>query len=719
MNETIVFENELCRLTVGADCLVKSLVIKKNGTECVRGDEETALFSATQERPFKNETKQTYPNKKTEYRANAVVRKGDVLTVGFENAPYKATVRVKEARSYIAFTLEGFIASIDDDYGGLTMDVPPVTEFRLIQLPVIDREHFGEWLNASWDDAAAINVLATSPHARIDAERRHGYRVMTADAVRGIKLAGCSAALIAAPGKDALLQAIAELEEDYGLPRGVESRKNKALLNRSAYWTYDINPENVDEHIEYAKRGGFRMMLIYFSALYRDCEGGGYDYCGDYVYSDKYPEGGASLEKMLDKIKAAGITPGFHVLHTHIGLKSAYVRPRLDKRINLTRHFTLARPLSKSDDVIYVDQNPDGCVMHPKCRYLNFGGEMIGYEGYTTERPYRFFGCTRGANGEAREHAEGAYGGLVDITEFGATSAYIDQNTDLQDEIAKKLADAYDRGFEYLYFDGAEGTNAPFDFHVPNAEYRILKHLKTEPLFNEGAAKAHFSWHFLAGGNAFDAYAPNIFKKSIDEFPAKAAERMKNDFTRTNFGWWRYNGSYQPDMYEYGTAKAAAWDCPGTLMAYVSEFKKAPRTGDTLEIMRRWEDVRARELLTEEDKLALREPGREYHLLINEEGEYELVPYTEITCRESEISAFSFTRRGNSYVVFWHKSGEAKAELPLAADKIKLFKSFGGDGQEVTATKGGATIAVGDRAYIEAALDESALRAMFENAKLV
>ena len=44
-------------------------------------------------------------------------------------------------------------------------------------------------------------------------------------------------------------------------------------------------------------------------------------------------------------------------------------------------------------------------------------------------------------------------------------------------EIADKLAAIYRCGFEYCYFDGSEGTNAPFGFHVSNAQYRVFKKL--------------------------------------------------------------------------------------------------------------------------------------------------------------------------------------------------------------------------------------------------
>ena len=721
----IVFENDVFRLIVGTDCLVQSLIIKETGEECLRQDEDIAMFSVTQERPYNNEVKLAHPNKRTTFQGNYLERQGDRLVVGFEIAPYQVEVKVKEAPGYIAFELVDYILNEESYADYLTMSPPPVAEFRLVQLPVKNRKNFGEWLNVSWDDTAAVCVLATSPYANIDSERRKGYRIMTGDAVRGVKLRGTTAAILAAPTGQ-FMDCMEKLEQDYGLPGGVESRRNLPVINSSIYWTASIDPNTVDEHIAYAKKGGFRMMLIYYKAIVE--EGRGYLYCGDYDYRKTYPEGRADLEKMLARIKAAGITPGIHFLQTHIGMKSRYVTPVADHRLNLTKYFTRAKPLGKEDTTIYVEQNPEDTVMHPKCRYLNFGGELIGYESYTTEYPYRFLGCERGAYETiVKEHPMGLIGGILDITEFGATSAYIDQHSDLQDEIADKIAGLYNAGFEFVYFDGSEGTNIPHGFHVPNAQYRVLKKFDSAPLFTEGAAKAHFSWHFLSGGNAFDVFPPDIFKAMIDRFPAEEAPRMRQDFTRLNFGWWHYyvpgQGAggitgIQPDHYEYGTSRAAAWDCPVTVQVSLKDLSSHPRTDDILEVMRRWEDVRQKGWLTEEHKAMLKELGQEHILLINEDKDYELVPYTQITCPDEHVRAFAFERKGYSYVVFWHVDDCCKLELNLNPEAFLVEKELGG--QVIPAELDGEKVLVPaeGRRYLKSELPLSVLVKAFETSVL-
>ncbi|MDO4740627.1 MAG: hypothetical protein Q4A66_08180 [Eubacteriales bacterium] len=660
----IILENELFRLEIGPDCIARSLTICATGEEMLQQGEEISLFSVTQERPFNNEVKLAYPNKRTTFQANRVRMEEDRLIIGFEIAPFEAVLRVKLAPRYIAFALERFIVH-PTDYEGLAMTPPPVAELRMLQLPVRERANFGQWLNVSWDESAAVNVLAACPHARIDSERRKGWRVLSADAVRGIRLEGCEAAIIACPS-EMLMDCIAAFEEDYGLPRGVESRRGDRI-NASAYHSGDITPLNVDEHIRYAKMGGFRMMLVYYPSIFKTFRGYGYN--GDYDFREEYPNGIEDLRAMLEKIKAAGITPGLHFLHTHIGLWSRYVTPVADHRLNLTRHFTLARPLSMQDTTVYVEQNPLGCVMDERCRILQFGGELISYSAYTTEPPYCFTGCARGDHGtNIVEHPLGQIGGLLDVSEFGAVSVYLDQNSGLQEEVGQKLAQAYNAGFEFVYFDGSEGTNEPFAYHVPNAQYRVWKLLDKPPIYCEGAAKAHFSWHFLSGGNAFDIFPPPVFKEKIAQFPAEEAPRMRQDFTRLNFGWWGYWApGTQPDMLEYGTSRAAAWDCPVTITTTLERYRAHPRTPDNLEVMRRWEEARMTGWLSPEQKEALKDLEQEHILLINEDREFELLPYRQISACDG-VRAFLFTRAGKTAVVFWHESGEGTLRLPLAAE---------------------------------------------------
>ena len=704
----IVLENDAFKLVVGNDARAKSLVVKATGEETLDNGEGLPLFSVTQERPFNNEIKLMWPHKRTTYPANRLRREGDRLVVGFEIAPYEAVVGVKTGGGYVAFELEGFNCVRELEYEGLDMDVPPAARFRVLQLPVKRRENVGDWLNVVWDDRAAVAVVGADPYAEVDHERRAGCEALFADLARGLKLKGGCAAVVAGAGRDAFLSAMDGFERDFNLPRGVESRRDPRL-NASIYWTGNINPKNVDEHITMAKRGGFRMMLAYFSAM---TKGGGYKFLGDYDWNDAYPNGAEDMKSVLSKIKAAGITPGFHTLQTHIGSKSRYVTPVADPRLNLTRRFTLARPVASDGNPqeLEVLENPTDAPLYaksPDCtaRVLKFGGELFSYEGYTTEPPYRFTGVRRGYWDTApAAHPRGETGGVLDVSEYGAVSCYIDQTTDLQDEIAGKIAKIYDCGFEFCYFDGSEGVNPPCGVNVALSQWRVASKLAKPPIFTEGAAKSHFGWHLQAGANAFDVFPPEIFKEMIVKFPQAEAPLMRKDFTRVDFGWWSLclpgqnvtlknvkpyrkmkTIGTQPDMWEFGTSRAAAWDCPATIQFNLGAASRHPRIDDLMEVMRRWEDVRAKNWLTKEQKELLKSPTKEHHLYLNEKGEYELVEWEQIPIGGETLApglrAFLFERGGKRVVAYWHTFGCAKYALAddagtvIEAEGLKYFET--------------------------------------------
>ena len=716
--KNIILENKKFSLTVGEDAQAKSLIYKESGEELLYPGEEIALFSLTQLRPFNNEVKLAYMNKRTTFEANKIELSGNEMTVSFEIIPCKAIVSFDIKEDYISFTLSDFIFS-DEAYGGLCMDMPPVEEFRLLQLPIKNRKNFGRWINAVWDDSASACVLATMPEALIDSEKRKNYRILTATAKKEIQLKGVSAALIVSGGKEAFLDTVDKFERDYGLPLGVESRRNPKI-NRSIYSARFACPANIDEHIRLAKKGGFECMLIYYDAICR-IDSYSYSTCGDYDFNDNYPNGFDDLKFVLKKIKDAGITPGIHFLHTHVGIRSRYVKGKADHRLNLIEYYTLSRPLGLDDDKVYIEQNPKNATTYDMKKVLKFGTELMLYEGYTTERPYYFYGVKRGhLDTDVTSHQKGEIGGQLDVTEYLCTSIYLNQHTDMQEEVGGKLAALYNCGFEFVYFDGSEGTNPPYEYHVPNAQYRVIKMMEKPPVFCEGAAKAHFSWHYVSGGNAFDTFSANVFKRMIDKHPLREAEEARADFTRVNFGWWSFNKSMQKDIYEYGTSRAFAWDCPITMIGRIDALHEHPRLNDMLEVIRRWEYARKNNILTEEQKELLKVPGNEHTLLINEKGELELVPYYEVSGvggENADISAFVFERIGKAYAVIWHRSADAKLKIPLKDAKYE--RDIGKELLPVEKSEDSITVTVDDAAYLSADISLSEMEEALKAAKTV
>ena len=710
MNDLILEHKEFI-LRLGEDATVKSLIHKATGEECLDPSCSRKLFSLTQDRPFNNEIKLAYCNKRTTFEANRLRREGNRLIVGFDKVLFEAVVELTFTDSYLSFTLFDYVIP-PAAFRDLCMTPPPVTEFRLCTLPLKQRKNFGQWLNVMWDEKVAVNLLATSPCERIDSEKTPAGRILTADAVRGIKLLQSTVSLIVT-APETLLDRIEALEEDYQLPKGVKARRGE-YINSSAYWVRDLCPENLEEHLSYCKAAGLKLMLIYYKSLF--VEERGYRHCGDYVLQECY--GGAKgLKQMLDVIKANGIRPGIHFLHSHIGIKSSYVTPVADPRLNKTMPFTLSRDLSETDTTLYVDRSPAFAPMHPETRVLQFDGELIRYSHFTDEPPYRFEGLERGHwDTRPASHKAGTVGGVSDVSEYGATSIYVDQHTDLQDEVGQKLADVYNLGFEFVYYDGSEGVNVPYEYHVPNAQYRVYRLFEKEPLFCEGAAKSHFGWHILSGGNAFDMDDKNLvptedmLKPMIAKFPLQQAPHTAKDFTRLNFGWWDYFADNQPDSAEYGSSRAAGWDCPVILKGVLENLKKNPRTPDVLEAMKRWEEARSQKLFSSEEKEALKDPDKEHHLLRRRDGSLKLVEIFPVNAPEG-IKAFVFSFNQQSYALLWHKTASVRGKLKGDFEAVEEFA------EAPLAVEEGSFLLAG-RSYLRSPLPLEQLRALLEKMEI-
>jgi len=712
--DAIVLENAEMRLAINSRASAQSLIHKPTGQECLaeRGG-DAPMFTLTQYRPYINEVQLAYPAKVTHFAPDHLRREGDTLIASFEILGYDALIGLKITDAYIAFRLEKL------DYKGFRKPKVPRTPTRIdetlfLQLAVRDRMNFGEWLNVMWDDDVAVNVLAADPHTRIDAAPCLGYHLFQAGTVQEVQLEGASAALITT-SPDHLLDRIAQLEEDFNLPRGVQSRRCKEYKN-SYYEVLKMSPQDADEHIEFAKAGGFRLMQIYHSALT--------DSLGHFPWRPEYPRGIADLKEITAKINQAGMIPGFHVLYTMATVNDPYITPVPDPRLSLRHSFTLAESINASSTVIQVEEDPRLLDIGGNKRILSDGGakfrdeeqmqtlriqnELIHYKTYTSTPPYRFEDCVRGAFGtRPAAHEISSRVGLLDM--YSPTMVRYSQNSSLEAEVAERLQAIYGQaGFRFMYFDGAEDVPAPFWYTVSRAQLILQKGLKPQPLFAEGACKSHFSWHVLTRANAFDVFPPEEQKAATRIYCVEEIKRVVNDFSSIDFGWLGYwapskeSIGTQPDIVEYVTSVAAAWDCTIALFGNLPALKSHPRTVDNLEVIRRWEDVRAEGWLTDANRISIRNVKQEHTLLIDENGRYELVPYDQIggvAGADRPARAFVFERGGKIWVVYWHMSGEGMLELPVSTKRVSLMRDLGKP-LRVKRSGSGVTLPLGERRYI-------------------
>ena len=715
--EVIVLENAETRLVISHKGQSQSLVHKPSGQELLAPGLRVPMFTATQYRPYDNELQLAYPAKETNFPAESVRRDRDTLVVRFALIEYEATIGLRLAPSYIGFTLEKL------EYMPRTGLRPKradrIDETLFFQIPLRPRTNLGDWLNVTWDEEVAVNLLATSPYARIDCKESAGAYLFQAGTVDEVATEGVGAALITTATRN-LLDRIAAVENDYDLPRGVESRR-RLEYGYSYYEMYEPDPAKIERHIAYARTAGFRALQVHYQSFVKTA--------GHCEWTAAYPNGMPDAKNLVEKISRASIIPGIHFHYNKCHKTDAYVTPKPDARLNTRSNFILAEPVSATATTMTVQENPRLCTMDNERRILKMHNELVSYQSFTTKPPYQFVGCIRGAlNTKPQAHEAGTGVGLLDVDTWPIFVRFT-QNTDIQDEVAARVAKIYgEAGFKFAYFDGAEDVPPPFWFTVSRGQWVVHEKLDPKPLFSEGACKSHFSWHMLTRGNAFDVFKPEVMKACIRAFPAAEAPRAARDFTRINFGWigyWAPNEQTmgtQPDMIEYVASRAAAWDCPISLLGDLEQLDAHPRTPDNLEVIKRWEDARLSNWFTSSQREALRNLEQEHLLVVNESGRFELLPCSQIdqvAGSDRPARAFVFQRGGKVWVVYWHTCGSAALHLDISPRRVRLMKMLG---QEVPVkqNEAGIRLPLDGRQYLEiTGMDVTQVTRAFQNAKIV
>lgn len=729
----VVLENTVFRLEIGDTGMVRSLKTKPAGRElCARPDTEPVAmvycggeWAYEQGWTYAHAVPPNYQGGRA-FPATAAKLQGDRLTIAFGGANITATYTVAKQADYL--TLE--LAEVQ---GG------PVHHLDLLRLPLRKLPNVGAWINVAYDNQFGICLCAGNARTDAQTERHTGHLTLKASAETASGLIGARAVLLGCANPQArFLDVMERVERDLGLPPGAQLRRSP--VQRYSYlWADRPTPENIDHYIMWAKRAGFRMVLFSYTAFSKGA--------GHFVWNESYPNGMADLKKVTAAIRAAGLHVGLHIHYCKARKGDPYTTPVPDRRLHAERRFTLAAQLDATASTVTVRENPAGCTLDKGRRILQVGDELIAYTQYTTQPPYQFTGGERGhLNTTVAPHPAGTEVRLLDVDTWDIFIRY-DQNTDIQDETARRLADIISQTgpYEMVYFDGAEDVHAPFWHHIANAQHRVWRHLQPTPPVTEAPRYPNFAWHLITRGNAYDKIAPPGGMKDFCDLTAcpSAAARV-HDFSRIEFGWLGNFGDSKrgcagPDVFEYIASRAAAWDCPLSIQARAEELESNPRGEDCAEVLRTWENARLNGHLTEAHRQILRnvKPAqehyvtcyhafpiweqyardgtltpvqreiltqrREHHLFVNEQDRHELVEIKGVPLATgSPFKAFGFRRASqpaDTYVLIWAVRGTAELTLPLAADRVTVMRPFGKTAP-VRQAAGRIAVTIGNRHYL-------------------
>ncbi len=694
----VVLETRDLRLELGADGLVRSLRAKTSGTEYGWTAEPGPVAAVYRGGDLTVASQVDYPeNEPPVYRggqvfpATAASLAGDRLVLRFDGAGCSATYRVTRRPEYLALELVAF-------------EGPPVDRIDLVRLRLRRLPHLGPWIDVAYDDHFGVCLCGGNLQTNAGLAARDKYIEMLAVAERRVALEGTVAVLFGCDDpRRRFLDRMDVVERDFSMPRGARNRR-LALQDYSYLWC-SPTPRDVDQYIRLAKRAGFRVILYSYTAFSRGA--------GHFVWNDRYPGGMADLKKVADAIRAASLHVGLHIHYTKAVRTDPYVTPVPDERFHKLRRFTLAEAVDAQSTTIPVRENPAGAMRDKDRRLLKIGRELVTYEDYTTQPPYRFAGCQRGhGKTQAAAHPAGQAVELLDVDDWSIFVRF-DQNTDIQDEVARRVAEIVRQTGPYvmLYFDGAEDVHDPFWYHVARAQYRVYRLLEPEVPVCEGAMSSHFSWHMLTRGNAFDLPNAERIKAFCYHISCRTAPIRAEEFSRINFGWvFHFFPTMGPDVLEYMLSRGAAWDCPFSLRATLEEVAANPRADDCLDVIRLWEEARIHKRLSPQQKEALKtlppseyrlvktwpaifspewvdrwskQPfaDQEHHLFEDEKGRLQLVPIAEVPgVAESRVKAWTFRladRPGTAYVLAWAVRGQGQWRLPAPAGGLRAMRPFG------------------------------------------
>ncbi|MBQ4285839.1 MAG: hypothetical protein II720_05175 [Bacteroidales bacterium] len=680
----VVLENGRMRLELSENAQAVSLQCKDSGEECLAGS--VPLCSITQYRPYDNENFLMMPAKPVTFPSNKLEYRDGQLFIQFEGTYDILVVDVRLDEDYIGFK------PVRRDYLLEDMGVKRKTEIdeiALLQLDVKDRENFGSWLNVVWDSSSAVCLMGVDPKTRID---RFG-RTMSAGLEHRVGLGGEGAVLVCS-AKDAFLDVVDKVEADYGLPRGVQSRRNPRY-NRSYYELRDVTPLNLDRHLEYARQGGFGAIVIYYPDFASTC--------GHFLWKDGFDMD--VLKSICSRIRAAGFDLGFHIHYSKVSVTDPYICSGVpDKRLSFAASLLLADPAGADDTVLRVEGNPQGLRLEDGRRLLLIDDELVMYSrvsGKTLE------GCTRGVyNTRPSAHPKGTLVRQPDVDDW-PLFIRIDQDADIQGEIASRLAEIYrECGFNFVYFDGAEDVPYPYWYNVSRSQKAVYDLLDPAPIYAEGALKSHFGWHILSRGNAFDLFPADKIRQAMARYTLRCAQQLSMDFTSPDFGWVDYNARMQPDIYEFICSKAAAWGSPISLMGKLHEIDSHPRTADNLRVIRDWEEVKVGGKLSAQQVDMLRDPQREWTLVGGRI--FEVTPLPD----KGPVRGRIFVRDGRTCLMYWNMEGSGAFDIRLGG-KVSLTDM---DGKKVRYRRKGdiCTLPCSGRMVLSTEMTPEELTEVFE-----
>ncbi len=600
----------VCALAIAA--ATPTAVTVDWGTAALTIDERGRMTALTDASTGKNLVPAAYPfctikTPKGTQSPLKVTKQGDRISFFFPGGG-QIIFQVTTRRGFSLWRVDG-LAGIDPN---------SIETATWCSLPLAGLKTVGGQMNACYGRRFAVAVMTTAINVRgfTGGAQIGGKRCVILNAAsykrHGLLPAGFG--IIACPRRE-FEKTIEAFEKAAGLPSphpgGVWGKKSP-WTRQSYLFITSFGEADTNEVIKWAKRGGFRMILIGGSS-WTTSEG------HYHINRKRFPDGLAALVRTANRFRKAGLRVGLHFLAAAVRLHDPYVWPKPDPRLVKDAWAELAADIDAKADFIPTTAAPEGFPAEDggyrgHGTYIQIDDELIHYARLQTKPPFGFGACARGAlRTKAAPHSKGAK-----IAHLRRAYGYFlyDLDSSLADEVISAACRAANAiRADMLYFDGSENLQGEHWYYNAKLQKMYYDHLRNKDALLQGSSYSHFSWHIISRMASADGHGD--VKRYLDQrspnFKYYAANLMPLDI-----GWYYiYDPKVTEDQFEYILQKCLGFNASISVQTNPANLRTHPAIGTIFDLVRTYEALRLTGKVPGRVRARLRERGREYRLLHN------------------------------------------------------------------------------------------------------
>ncbi|MGC9319669.1 MAG: hypothetical protein ACP5KN_16680, partial [Armatimonadota bacterium] len=244
----------------------------------------------------------------------------------------------------------------------------------------------------------------------------------------------------------------------------------------------------------------------------------------------------------------------------------------------------------------------------------------IEYTDVQVGPPFRFVGCSRGALGtEAAAHPAGAeVRGLLRQWGF----FLVDPDSELAEQLTRNFCRIVNEcDLDMVYFDASDGTLPPYLdrwYYLNRMHLGYYRQFDHDVLYQTSMGTgSNLLWHIVPRSASADGHGD--LKGYLDQ-RWRGILAQRDNFTRSDIGWYYMFSDVRPDQIEYVRAKALGIDGSISIEASRQSLESLPLARKTFEMLARYERARLAGYPPEDLRQRLLEPGHDFKLFETEDG---------------------------------------------------------------------------------------------------